>query len=94
MILKAAVTAIIMGTAAGAVVPGERGGQEIAAAWAGLSPDQRQMIDLVASDIWATEKRERPVDYRDLGVQQRNMLREEAMDRLGFEPRPVSGVEA
>jgi len=71
----------------------DRDNLRIEAAWNQLSGSQRQMIELVAKDIWDTERRNRGVPYHDVSERRKNEIRAEAMKRLGFEPRSVSGVE-
>ncbi|GGY49129.1 hypothetical protein [Parvularcula lutaonensis] len=93
-LIKAAAVAFLVATTAGAGA-GERHYVSMSAAWASLTPDQRQMIDLVAADIWETERDNRAISYDALGERRKGALREQAMDRLGFEPRRrVRGVEA
>lgn len=89
----AAIAALVIGTAGSGGA--ERHYVSNAAAWSQLSHDQQEMIDLVAQDIWETERegsaRQR---FDDLGSRQKNGLRRAAMDRLGFDPQPIRGVEA
>lgn len=92
--MQAASVAFLVAITTGAA--GSRQGTvEAAFVWGQLTADQREMIDLVARDIWENERTgSRGVSYRDLREQQKHDLRDEAMDRLGFERRPLRGVEA
>jgi hypothetical protein len=92
--MKAAAAAVLVigATTAGANVT-EREALQAEAAWYQLSADQREVIDLVAKDIWQTE-RESAVPYTEIKGRQKTTLRIEAMQRLGFEPARVSGLEA
>jgi hypothetical protein len=65
----------------------------LAASWHLLSADQQRMVDVVAADIWATEKETNGIAFGDLAVPQKTNLREEALERLGITPPRVSGVE-
>ena len=91
-IFQAVAIAAMVATTAGAT-GSERHLIRTQSAWAQLSADQREMIDLVASDIWSSERKGR-VPYGDLPDRKKTDLREAAMDRLGFEVRPPRGVEA
>jgi hypothetical protein len=64
------------------------------AAWASLTPDQREVIELVAEDIWSSERDTHGVRYEDLSERRKTSVRREAMDRLGFAPQTPRGVEA
>lgn len=93
-LIKAAAVALLVITSAGAG-QADRHYVSATAAWAGLTADQRQMIDLVAADIWETERDSHSISYDALGERRKGALRREAMDRLGFKPtRRVRGVEA
>lgn len=83
---------VIGATTAGANVT-EREALQAEAAWYRLSADQREVIELVAQDIWQTE-REGTLPYAELKGRQKTTLRIQAMQRLGFEPARVSGLEA
>ncbi|MCQ8185659.1 hypothetical protein [Parvularcula maris] len=63
------------------------------AAWASLTPDQREVIELVAKDVWS-EGETYGVRYEDLSERRKTPIRREAMDRLGFTPQTPRGVEA
>lgn len=91
-IFQAVAIAAMVATTAGAT-GSERHLIRTQTAWAQLSADQREMIDLVAGDIWSTERRGR-VPFSDLPERKKSDLRNVAMDRLGFEMRPPRGVEA
>ncbi|NNU16804.1 hypothetical protein HK107_10790 [Parvularcula sp. ZS-1/3] len=92
-IIKLMAVAMLVATTAGSV-GSETHYIRAEATWAQLSSDQREMIDLVAADIWSTEREGgKRVLYRDLNERLKTDLRLQAMDRLGFEHRPVRGVE-
>lgn len=92
-VLKAAALAVVISTSAGANwTSGEL--NRVDATWHSLTDDQREMIELVARDIYETEHENGRVTYLELGNRKKAALRAEAMDRLGFEPRPLRGVEA
>lgn len=96
-LVRASALALVLTFSSGAhvagmtVVSGEH--VRLAAAWNLLTPEQQQVIDLVAKDIWDTERSDRPLTYHQLSDQQKTELRAEAMDRLGFRPPRVAGYE-
>ena len=92
-LFQAAAVAVMVATTAGATASSERHLIRAQAQWASLSADQREMIDLVAGDIWSSERRGR-IPFSELPQRRKSDLRQEAMDRLGFELRPLRGVEA
>jgi hypothetical protein len=63
-------------------------------AWAQLTPSQREMIELVAADIWQTERQDHGIGYEQLSERHKTPVRREAMVRLGFEATAPRGVEA
>lgn len=65
----------------------------MAAAWSQLTPEQQELIDIVATDIWENERALDHRRFKELSNNVKHGLRAEAMDRLGFKPPQVAGVE-
>ncbi|MEM1380849.1 MAG: hypothetical protein AAGH41_09515 [Pseudomonadota bacterium] len=91
-LMNAAAMVLLVATTAGASFS-DRDNLEIEAAWSQLSAPQREMIELVAKDIWDTERANRGLPYHRASQRKKNAIRAEAMKRLGFEPRSVTGYE-
>ncbi len=64
-----------------------------AASWSQLTSEQREIIDIVAADIWETERDNGGMQFMQLSTERKNTLRAEAMERLGMEAPRVAGVE-
>lgn len=96
-LVRASALALVLTFSSGAHVSGTTlvGSEQVrlAAAWGLLTPEQQQVIDLVAKDIWDTERSDRPVTYHQLSSEEKTKLRAEAMDRLGFKPPRIAGYE-
>ena len=92
-LLTATAALALFATATAGTSLSDRDNLRIEAAWSQLSSSQRQVIELVAEDIWDTERKNRGVPYHEIAAARKNEIRAEAMRRLGFEPRRVTGVE-
>ncbi|MEE4211242.1 MAG: hypothetical protein V2I43_18490 [Parvularcula sp.] len=92
---KAALAAavVFLSAAPASAFEGRTYNVRLAASWHLLTADQQHMVDLVAKDIWETERESHGVSFQDLAVPQKTNLREEALERLGMKPPRVSGVE-
>ena len=64
-----------------------------AASWSQLTSEQREIIDIVAADIWETERDNGGLQFMQLSPERKNNLRAEAMERLGMEAPRIAGVE-
>lgn len=93
MTIKAAAAMLLVASTTTGAAFSERDHLRIAAAWAQLSENQREMIELVAKDIWDRGRDGRKLGYHELSRRQKNALRAKAMKQLGFEPRRVTGYE-
>lgn len=92
-LVRAAALAMVVVMASAGAEFGDRESLRIEAAWARLSAEQRNVIDLVAKDIWETERQNRGLPYHEASQNKRNKIRAEAMRRLGFKPNSRLGVE-
>ncbi|MEM9838063.1 MAG: hypothetical protein AAF830_02805 [Pseudomonadota bacterium] len=88
----AAMVLLVTATTAGASFT-DRDHNRIKTAWSQLSEQQQTVIELVAKDIWDTERENRGLPYHQVSERRKAEIRAEAMKRLGFNPSSVTGYD-
>lgn len=91
-LLNAAAMVLLVTATAGANFT-DRDHNRIKTAWSQLSLQQQQVIELVARDIWNTERENRGLPYHEVSERRKSEIRAEAMKRLGFNPTSVTGYD-